>query len=393
MTQYNIILFWFMNDWGLYGRTYEMIARHLPSLPHVGRVVCILPPRMIWNGYYMFPFHLKREAPKLFLLTPNFRMIPKSLVPASLWSYFNEHIRDIFIQIALKILGFSNKNTIMWLFPPHGYINNLLKIIPHRLLITQIIDNHLHKTNESLEFQAFSDKQYNYLSQRSNVVITSSPQNFEYFSSINPSCYFLENAIDETFINSPSNMPCRNGGGRPRLGYVGWITKRTDLNLLAFIARERPGYDIVIVGPHENGINMKEFGLTELANVHIENAIPYKIVPKFLTTIDVCLIPHKDTLYSRSMNPLKIFQYLASGRPIVSTPIAGVERWEGMISIAENYREFVDKIDDAILKDSQTDSLRRIEAVSLDTWGIRVGQIYDILSKHIQDADTGDLLH
>lgn len=341
----------------------------------------------------MFPFHLKRESPQLFLLTPNFRMIPKSLVPESLWSFFNEHIRDIFIKMALKILGFSKKNTILWLFPPHGYIKNILNSIPHRILITQIIDNHLHKKNESLEFQTFSDKQYNDLSQRSNVVITSSPQNLEYFSSINQNSYFLENAIDEMFISSPSNMPCRNKGGRPRLGYVGWITQRTDLNLLAFIAKERPEYDIIIVGPHEIGINMEEFGLTQLTNVYIENAIPYKTVPEFLTTIDVCLIPHRDTLYSRSMNPLKIFQYLASGRPIVSTPIAGVERWDRMISIAENYREFVDKVDDAIRNDSQSDSLRRIEAVSLDTWGVRVGQIYDILAKHIQDTDKDDPLH
>jgi len=320
-------------------------------------------------------------------------MIPKSLIPASLWSLFNEHIRDIFIQVVLKILGFSKENTIMWLFPPHGYINNLLNVIPHRMLVTQIIDNHLHKKNESLEFQAFSNNQYNELSRRSNVVIASSPQNFEYFSSINQNCYFLENAIDEMFINSPSNMPCRNGVRRPRLRYVGWIRQRTYLNLLEFIGKERPGYDIIIVGPHENSINMEEFGLTQLTNVYVENAIPYKTVPRFLRTIDVCLIPHRDTLYSRSMNPLKIFQYLASGRPIVSTPIAGVERWDGMISVAENYQEFVDKIDDAIRNDCKVDSLRRIGAVSLDTWGIRVGQIYDILAKHIQDADKINPLH
>lgn len=342
----------------------------------------------------MFPFHLKRESKNLFLLTPNFRIIPKSLVPASLWSFFNERLRDKSIQMAIKLLGYSKENTIMWVFPPHSYITKLLEFIPHKMLITQIIDNHLHKTNESLEFQTFSNKQYNELSRRSNVVITSSPQNLEYFSSINPNCYFLENAIDEMFIKSPSNMPCRNGGARPRLGYVGWITQRTDLNLLAFIAKERPGYDIIIVGPHENVINMEEFGLTQLKNVYIENAIPYNIVPEFLTTIDVCLIPHRDTLYSRSMNPLKIFQYLASGRPIVSTPIAGVGRWDGMISVAENYREFVDKIDDVIRNDSQTDSLRRIGAVSLETWEIRVGQIHDILAKHIQNTDkNGPLRH
>lgn len=366
-----------------------MIASHLPLIPDVGRVLCILPPRMIWNGCYILPFHLKVESSKLLLLTPNFRMIPKSLIPGSWWSYINEYLRDIIIKISIRSLGFSIKNTILWLFPPHRYINRLIDHIPHRMLVTQIVDNQLHKTNESMQMKSFSDNQYNDLARRSQVVITSSRQNFEHYSSVNTNCYNFENAIDEIFLNPASEMPFRNGGSRPRLGYLGWITQRTDLNLLAYLAKERPSYDIIIAGPHENGINLVESGLAQLPNVHIEKAVPYRSVPGFLATLDICLIPHKDTPYSRSMNPLKIFQYLASGRPIVSTPIAGVERWEGIISIAGNYAEYLGKIDSAIRNDGLRDASKRIEAVRLDTWGIRIQQIFDVLSKHLQETECG----
>jgi hypothetical protein len=372
-----------MNDWGLYGRTYEMIARNMTTIPEVGRVVCILPPKMIWDGYYTLPFQLKKESEKLYLLTPNFRMVPKYILSEAMWNSINVHFRDKLINKTLNLIGFSKENTVMWLFPPHRYIENILDSIPYKMLITQIIDNHTYKANESDKMKAFAEKQYTDLSRRSNVVFISSPQNLEYFSSVNRNCHFIENAVDEMFINSPSEMPCRKGGSRPRLGYVGWITQRTDLKLLAFIAKERPGYDLVIAGPQELGIDLRESGLMQFPNVHIENAIPYKTVPRFLENIDVCLIPHRDTLYSRSMNPLKAFQYLGSGRPVVSTPIAGVERWDGMISVGESYREFVEKIDDAIRKDGPADALRRINAVREDTWGARVNQIHRIITNHI----------
>jgi glycosyltransferase involved in cell wall biosynthesis len=380
-----------MNDWGLYGRTYEMIARHLGSVQGVDRVLCILPPRMIWHGYYLLPFHLKVESKKLLLLTPNLRMIPKSFIPPTWREYVNEHIRDAVIRISARLFGFSKRNTILWLFPPHRYINRLLDMVPHRMLVTQIIDNHVDKSNEGVMTKTFSERQYNELAMRSNVVITSSRQNFERYSFLNANCYNFENAIDERFLVPPSEMPFRKGGARPRLGYVGWISQRTNLDLIAYVAKERPLYDIIIAGPHEHGMNLEEYGLNRLSNVHIEKAVPYESVPDFLATLDVCLIPHRDTSYSRSMNPLKVFQYLASGRPIVSTPVAGVERWDGMISVARNDQEFLEKIDSAIRNDGLSDSVRRIEAVRLDTWGIRIRQIFDVLSKHMTKTEMSVL--
>jgi len=361
-----------------------MIARHMVSLPEINRVICILPSSMIRDGNYLLPFHCRRESKKLYLLTPNYRMIPKKLIPSSLNRLINENLRDYSIKVLLKSMGFSKENTIMWMFPPHKYIYTLIDLIPHRLLITHIIDNHLHKRNESADMLEFSRDQYKYLSGKSHMLITSSRQNHEYFSSLNSNCYYFENALDEKFIADPSSLPWRKGKGRPRLGYIGWITQRTDLDLLLFVAKNRPDYDIIIAGPLENGIDLGKSGLPEIPNVYLEGSIPYLEVPEFLTSLDVCLIPHKDSPYSRSMNPLKVYQYLASGRPIVSTEIAGIERWGNMISIAGNYQDFVEKIDEAVHQDSQEASLQRVKAVKQDTWDFRVNQMFQTISRHIQ---------
>jgi glycosyltransferase involved in cell wall biosynthesis len=238
--------------------------------------------------------------------------------------------------------------------------------------------------NQSAEKRDFVTRQYNDLSRMANLVFTSSTQNQEYFSSINPECCFFENALDERFIATPEKIPHRINKARPRLGYVGWITNRTDLELLSFIAKSRPGYDLIIAGPKHANLDIKV--LMDQPNVIIKGPIPYEEVPRFLKTVDVCMIPHKDTLYSRSMSPLKLFQYLGSGRPVVSTSIAGVERWKALILIANDYQEFIQGIDTALTEDSEELSGKRIEAVKQETWGPRVEEMYRTVEKRLSPA-------
>ena len=373
-----------MNDWGKYGRTYENIARNLAELSDIGRVICFLPPQQIEQGCYAWPFTFKRVSAKLFLITPNTRMVPTLTAPYRMRQWINRVLPDFLLNKFMRFLGFNMRNTVLWVFPPHYYIDKLVKSFPHSLLITQIIDNNTFLGNKDNQTITNIKNQYEDLSKKSDLIITSARINYDIFSKINNSCYFFENAVDPIFINSPTILPYRLNRRRPRLGYVGFITKRTDIKLLDYIARSRPEYDLLIAGPRQNlqQNNLNRYGTLDLPNVSYEGVIHYRDVPKFLQTIDVCLIPHKDTLYSKSMNPLNLYQYLGSGRPIVSTSIAGVERWNGLISIAVNYKDFVIKIDDALKNDNEDRSCRRISAAKNETWDKRIDEIFEVVMLH-----------
>lgn len=374
-------MFWFMNDWGRYGRAYEKIAENLAKLQDVGRVLCVLPPHQIEQSHYAWPFTFDRISAKLFVLTPNTRMVPTLTAPYRLRQWINRVIPDFVLRKFLRFLGFKEQNTILWMFPAHHYINKLISLIPHSLLITQVIDNNAFKENDSAETISFVKQQYEEVSKQSDIVLTSSKINYELFSAINTSCYYFENAVDQIFISSPSELPYRLNKMRPRLGYVGFITQRTDIKLLDYVARSRPEYDLIIAGTQ--GEDLNKYGTLNLPNVNYKGIIPYNDVPNFLESIDVCLIPHKDTLYSKSMNPLKLYQYLGSGRPIVSTSIAGVERWDGLISIASNYEDFIIKIDDALKNDNEELCYKRISAVKEETWGKRTNEIFEVVMAHL----------
>lgn len=379
----NIVLFWFMNDWGKYGRAYEKIAEHLAKLPEVRRVVCIFPPKKVEQGHYAWPFTFTMFSKKLFLLTPNTRIVPTLTAPYRLRHWLNKIIPDFSLRQFLRLHGFIQQNTILWMFPAHHCINKLISLIPHSLLITQIVDNNTFRENDSTETISFVKQQYEKLTKHSDIVLTSSKINYEVFSAINTSCYYFENAVDQIFISSPSKLPYIINKTRPRLGYVGWISQRTDIKLLDFAARTRPGYDLIIAGPQEENLN--KYGTLDLPNVTYEGIIPYKDVPKFLSTIDVCLIPHKDTLYCKSMNPLKLLQYLGSGRPVVSTPIAGLQRWKDTVLIGKDYGDFIEKIDFALSHDNEVESAKRITAAEQETWERRVKEMFRVVMRHFTE--------
>ena len=193
-------------------------------------------------------------------------------------------------------------------------------------------------------------------------------------------CYLFENAVDESFIGLPAVLPCKASDTSPRLGYVGWITERTDLLLIEYVARKRPEWSILIAGPQRGHI-VEESTLVTLPNVSYLGPLPYNEVAGFLQTLDVCLIPHRDTPYSKSMSPLKLYQYLASGRPIVSSEIAGLERFRENIHVADSYDDFISHIEDALNNDTVELSSKRIEKASNETWAKRVQDIYNVVRK------------
>ncbi|MBE0568168.1 MAG: glycosyltransferase [Deltaproteobacteria bacterium] len=368
---FHVVLFWFMNDWGSFGRAYEKIAENLSTQDAVRSVLVVMPPVRIHDVFGVLPFKLRKESKKLFVLTPNVRIIPQKYEFGSVGRKLNGKGVPFAITRFMKFLSFRESDTILWVYPPHPYIDDLVRFVPHKTLVSQIVDNSIFKERDQESRVEFARKQYDELSKASDVVITSSQLNYDYFSQRNSSCFLYENAVDPVFLGSPSFFPHAAGNGRrPRIGYAGYISERTDTELLRLVAEKRPDYDLVLAGPIE--VPKAEFERMLLPNVRYEGVVPYERMPEFLRNLDICLIPHHDTRFSRSMSPLKLFQYLASGRPVVSTNVAGVDRWKHLISIADSHDEFLLRIDETLLNDSMEKSQERISAARLETWDRRV---------------------
>ena len=119
---------------------------------------------------------------------------------------------------------------------------------------------------------------------------------------------------------------------RPVLGYVGEMARWFDAELVQALARHDPSWQIVLIGPvHGDGIAP----LRELPNVHYLGPRPYRDLPAYLHRFDVCLLPFRVDRLTAAVDPVKLYEYLAAGKPVVSTPLPEASRRGDVVTVAD----------------------------------------------------------
>lgn len=159
----------------------------------------------------------------------------------------------------------------------------------------------------------------------------------------------------------------------PRVGFVGALFEWIDFDLLAATARRLPDYHFVFVGPQRFGMPVQE--LLSLPNVHHFGSVPFEQVPRWLCGFDVCLIPFKQGIISEAADPLKLYEYLAAGRPVVSTIPFTVPGGPAPMAVATEAEGFARAIEEAVRQDSPQAQQQRRCFAAAHTWEKRVDDL------------------
>lgn len=136
--------------------------------------------------------------------------------------------------------------------------------------------------------------------------------------------------------------------GRPRLGFFGVIDERFDIELVAELASRRPDWNLVLLGPV---VKIDPATLPRLPNIHYLGGKQYAELPLYLSGWDVALMPFALNESTRFISPTKTPEYLAGGRPVVSTPIrdvVGTYGGSGVVGIADSPEGFIEAIEEAL---------------------------------------------
>jgi len=172
---------------------------------------------------------------------------------------------------------------------------------------------------------------------------------------------------------------------RPRLGYFGVIDERIDLDLLAAVADARPDWQIVMLGPV---VKIDPATLPRRSNLHYLGMKAYDELPSYLAGWDVALMPFALNESTRFISPTKTPEYLAGGRPVVSTPIRDVVRPYGeleLVEIAGDPEAFVAAAERAMARfgegsEEREGWLRRVdEFIARGSWSRTHGQMADLI--------------
>ncbi len=200
--------------------------------------------------------------------------------------------------------------------------------------------------------------------------------------------YWVPNGIDiRHFAPAASwSMPTElKNLPRPIIGYHGVIEQRVDLDLVAKIAQQRPDWSIVLIGAgiwhrHRAAVIKK---LASFKNVKIIDFISYQKLPPYVWSFDVAFVPHQVNDFTQSMNPMKLYEYMAAGKPIVTTPISGSETFGDLLVTATKPEQFIQAIDSQLKNDTPQKQQLRLEAIADDAWHSRVEMMMRFVSKKL----------
>lgn len=189
----------------------------------------------------------------------------------------------------------------------------------------------------------------------------------------------FQRAISEKFPRPVELLPAT---GKKIIGYTGNIESRIDYQLLKEVIEFHADKIIAMVGPVTTS-DHKAIGLTDFPNVIMTGPKKIDQLPAYLQYFDCALIPFKKNSLTKSIYPLKINEYLAAGRPVVSTDFSeDIEGFQDVIYIGRNNQDFVQLIDQALDQNGNDKIQARTAVANTNTWTARVEKFWEILEGH-----------
>ena len=298
--------------------------------------------------------------------------------------FLNKILIRFNLFIYLKILGF--KKPILWTYNPKtlSFIdpNSYSKIIYH---CVDNISSQPHMDKNSIDF--FEEK----LIKIADYIFVTSKALLNKCKKWNINTYYFHNVVDidnfRIFNNKKNNYNFDdiNKINSPRLGFVGAISNyKLNLNILIDIALKRKDWSIILIGKVGEGDPYTDvFKLKKIKNIHFLGPKKYEEVPYYMDMLDIALIPCKINTYTKSMFPLKFFEYLALGLPVVATKLESLEDFSDFHYRADNSNTFIEIIDNILSKKLLLEKDRLIKLAEKYTYEIRTEKMLNIIETNI----------
>ncbi|RMG31858.1 MAG: glycosyltransferase family 1 protein [Bacteroidetes bacterium] len=226
--------------------------------------------------------------------------------------------------------------------------------------------------------------------ERADFVTATSQELVRLMANAQTPVHYLPNAADIGLFRKaaeqsfPRPPELRGLEGKKIIGYTGAISIRIDYELLKKLALVHQDKILLMVGP--KGEHYEEVGLDDMPNVIFTGRKDISELPAYLHYMDCTIIPFRCTKLTKSIYPLKINEYLAAGKPVVSTCFSDdINDFAGIAQIAVRPEEFVSMVGKAIDEDHEEARRHRMAVAQTNTWEARVAAFWDLVHAHLGD--------
>ena len=228
------------------------------------------------------------------------------------------------------------------------------------------------------------------LARQADLIFTTAPRLQSFYKEFNPNTFFFPNVADfdhfKSALDPETHVPDDiNALARPIIGFVGAISSyKLDFDLIASLAQRHPKWSFVFIGEVGEGDPLTDASLlANLPNVHVLGGRPYASLPGYLKAVDVAILPCIINDYTRSMFPMKFFEYLASGRPVVSTRVPALSAYGHVAALCCDPTEFAKAIK-AALAGKAADLSLRLAAAREHTYDIRTSRMWERIGEALR---------
>lgn len=324
---------------------------------------------------------IEQENPNWIAVTP-YAIIPMNWLPSG-WSYnvlslfnnwiFNFTLRRIVTDFKLKRFIYFNSYN-----PFFGY--RLPRNFSSSLFIYQSRDNikeseYVKKHGPELELKAAQNAQIR-LATSIELVKNLSKQGYPFTYFPNAADVDLFSKSLAPLANLPDDLKYLR---RPIIGYIGNICLRVDYDLLYKIVKKFNEATILLVGPR-NDRSQHSIDFGQFKNIVFTGSKRLEELPIYLSVIDCAIIPFKINELTKSIYPLKINEYLAGGKPVVSTAFStDIESFDRVIYISKDHEEFLTNIQSALSENDPELTEMRLAISAQNSWASRARQFWELV--------------
>ena len=388
---YNIICFGFMPWSNMWKRNQSMMAE-LAKYDFITKVIFVNPTLSIRSLVANRPTHGKllrgRTSTKYpFPVSPKLCVFsPVQCIPdRKYW----KPLRVIENAITLKLIRHLNKGKpyIVFMNSPnistHDLLDNLLESASASIF--DFSDDFMELSYDESAMEVFRHNITKYAKAADMVLAVNEHVKLRY-AALNANIHVIRNATNYSNFDRHSyrrieSLERIRNVEAPIIGYVGTANmSRMDSELLDYLVRERPLWQFVFIG-----IAYKQFvcRYAKYHNVHILDPVDYEELPDYMHYFDVAVVPFGRNMNTMGNDLLKLHDYLAMGKPVVSTEVAGAKDLKDIIVIAHTPQEFMDGIEQALINGSADDVRRRKKVAQRNSWSERTTEVEELIQRQV----------